>query len=85
MSEPLKFTMLVEYVGGGHEKFEVEVQAEEVPVVSKIDQTMKAGVLAMETGDGLVTIPMSSIKRVTITPVPPKLPAYVVRNARRVE
>lgn len=85
MSERLEFTILVEYVGGGHEKFEVEVQPEEVPMISKLDQTMKAGVLAMEMGDKLAVIPVSSVKRLTITPVPPKLPGYVTRNVRRVE
>lgn len=85
MSELLEFTMQVEYVGGGQEKFKVAVQPEEVPVVSKIDQVMKAGVLAMEMGDKLAVIPVSSVKRLTITPVPPKLPGYVTRNVRRVE
>ena len=85
MNELLKFTLLVEYVGGGQEKFEIEVPGEDMPVISRLDQIMKAGVVAMETGDGLAVIPVSSIKRLEITPVPPKLPAYVVRNARRVE
>ena len=85
MSDLMAFSVLVDYVDGTQEKFEVKVQAEDMPVISRLDQVMRAGVLAVETGDGLVTIPMSSIKRLTINPVPPKLPAYVLRNGRRVE
>ncbi len=49
-SDQPTFSVLLDYVEGGQEKFEVEVQIDDVPVVSKLDQMMKARVLAVETG-----------------------------------
>ncbi len=85
MSDPLTFSVQLDYVDGTQERFEVEVQPDEVPAISKLGQVVEAGVLAVETKDGLVSVPISSIKRLTINPVPPRLPGYVVRHARRVE
>ena len=49
-SDQPTFSVLLDNVDGGQEKFEVEVQIDDVPVVSKLDQMMKAGVLGVATG-----------------------------------
>ena len=45
-------------------------------------EALSANQLMIELEDGLLILPFQSIKSIKISPLPPTIPEYAVRNAR---
>ena len=59
------------------------VRAEEVSnIATRIEKAIEANELLIELEDRLLVIPLNNIKYIEITPAPPKLPKFAIRNAR---
>ena len=84
MSEAPVFRITITYTDGTKEVFEQRPEADATRAASRISHIMGGTALHLALEDGLLSIPLTSIKCVEITPALPALPASVVRNVRRV-
>jgi hypothetical protein len=70
------------YMDGTEQQFEY-VRPEEVQSLSsRIQEALKLNQVLIEVDDRLLVIPMQNLKAIEISPVPQKLPNFVIRNAR---
>jgi len=84
VSESSVFTITVTYTDGTKDVFEYIPEADPTVRSSRTSQIMAGAALHLALEDGLISIPLTSIKCLEIFPALPYLPDSVVKNVRRV-
>ncbi|HEY9036030.1 MAG TPA: hypothetical protein VIM96_04890 [Pseudomonadales bacterium] len=80
-----KVTLTVHYVDGSRSVFSFDRQAEAAVAGTLLERLSDGQVLTIETDEGLITIPWSSIKYLHSYPNPKALPKTAIRGARILE
>lgn len=83
MSE--RITLTVHYVDGSRSVFTFDRQADAAVAGALLDKVSDGQLLIIETDEGLISIPWSSIKYLHSYPLPKTLPKTAVRGAHIVE
>jgi hypothetical protein len=78
------FTITVTYTDGTKEVFEQTPEGDAAVLTSRLSQVLGGTALHLGLEDGLLSIPLTSIKCIQVSPALPSVPASVVRNVRRV-
>jgi len=80
-----KITLTVHYVDGSRSVFSFDRQAEAATAATLLERLNDGQALMIETDEGLISIPWSSIKYLHSYPLPKSLPKTVIRGARILE
>jgi hypothetical protein len=81
-----KITLKIYYMNGNHESFEFfpNPDVSKLNTVSRIHKILDSQQIILELPDQVVVIPMSSIQKIEISPVPEKLPDNAIRDVRAI-
>jgi hypothetical protein len=75
-------TLKIHYNDGSDMQVEYVRQEEVSNIATRIAEAIESNELLIELEDKLLVIPLNNIKYIEISPAPPKLPKFAIRNAR---
>jgi hypothetical protein len=78
-------SMIVRLIDGSIHRFQFTEGGDAIQLASRIEKAFQAHDLVLELSGRLLVIPKHSILSVELTPAPPKLPAFTVRNVKLIE
>ena len=80
-----RITLTVHYVDGSRSVFTFDRQADAAVAGTLMERLADGQMLIIETDEGLISIPWSSIKYLHSYPLPKSLPKTAIRGARILE
>jgi hypothetical protein len=85
MTEHNMGTLVIRFVDGTEERLEYAgLPQDDVNLVTRIEEALKAQHLLVELEGKLVVYPFNSVKAIEVSPVPEKLPRGVLKKAHLV-
>ncbi|MBN1460551.1 MAG: hypothetical protein JXA57_13540 [Armatimonadetes bacterium] len=86
MAEEIAFRITVTYTDGTKETFDIDAAGGDATTFAgRVNQILGGSTLQLGLEEGLLVIPMTSLKHLEISPALPSLPAAAVKNVRRAD
>ncbi len=77
--------LTLKYTDGTEQRFEFAPQRkEEYGLASRIQDIFSQNIIMLALEDKVMAIPLQNIQSLEISPMPPKLPAFAIRNVKLV-
>lgn len=77
--------MKVSYLTGETDVLEFSQPVDAMYTLQRIQEGLEAGVLIMDMGDCARLVPIHQIRHIEVSPVPESMPAFAMRNVRKVK
>jgi hypothetical protein len=85
MANAEKVVLTVTFANGTVQKYAFPRGPQDNPkLATGVEAVLKAPQLLLEVGGNLVVLPMTGILSIEVAPAPSKLPATVIKGARRI-
>ena len=74
--------LTIRYLNGTEKKYEITTSERDdlATMGSRLRDALDARHLTLDLDDRLLIIPFENVQEIELTPVPPRLPGYVVKN-----
>src|SRR5882724_1741654 len=83
MNKTIPSTVTIHFIDGMTQCFEFEApEIDPMTFASKLEKVLARNQIHIQLVDRVLVIPIQSIKCLEFTPLPSKLPEFVIRNAR---